>query len=610
MFDRRFALLLLGAGAVGAYTLVGLLGSAEVEFTRAAPPAPPGVDLRSAVSIAHVVMPLDLGRVALRAEKALAERLAMGIDSADPACTRRPNAAECSGVRLDGGVAMAGGAEASVTNGVVQVKLPLRMDVVQAGERAAAEAPLVYAFKVQRGGGGFEITRVDAGGPANEALKQSRALRAVEAKVRPVVLSIEDELRSALMALPVAAATDQAWQALAKPIELGAGTWLKASPEVAGIGELASIAGMPAFRVPIAARFTIDNRAPEAAPARRQVIQGQINTIGGTTIRVATPIGLEPLQGAIDNAFVKAGTFETRPDRFGPPVKVEVKRTRLYPSARLVAVELDLSASRFEGQVYYGKAHLVGRPTLDVERRVVALADINFPPAPPRDGANAGRAASAPRLASDPFAGRLASVFRIDVAREVDEIVPRTNGLLQRRLDDQLQLSAKFERAVPVSFEVARDGGWLVSDLTGSLVLTFTGGQAVALQAAVPAAKPEAAHAARKLATPELAAAAVVGAATAAATAAVAAAPAARPAGGGLAAAAAAPLAPSAAQTPVTASPAAPLASDAAARSPMAAQRAGLKRVPATKVQVQKKSVSGQVLVGGRRDWVPFATNN
>ncbi len=618
VLDRRLGMLLIGCGAAGGYALFGLLAPKEIEFTRPGAAALPGLDLRPAVSTAHVTLPVDLPKVARRAEAALTQRLAMGLDVADAACVKRPQAAECANARLDGNVSLAGRAETTASGGAVRVRLPLKVDTVQGADKSSFEMAVSFAFKVQAGGGlPVEVTRVDEPSVDGSAVSNVRAARLIETRLRPVALSIQDELRAVLGGLPVAAATEAGWKALSQSIDLGGGSWLKAVPEVAGLGDLAAADEGWALRIPIAARLSIETGERGGASAKRGVVHGQVNTAGGAVIRVATPIALAALQPALDGAFVKAGSLETRPDRFGPPVKVDVRKARIYPSLRQVGVELDIAASRFEGQTYLGKAHLLGRPVLDVENRVVSLADISLAPVPQRDASSPKFAASAPRLANDPFSAKLAAVFRIDVARDVEEALPRTNGMLQRRLDDKLSIAARLTGAAPISFELAKDGGWLLTDLTGTFSLNYEGqgaASAVAVAPERPAAAPVATGT-RKVATPEIAAAAVTTAAAVTATQAM------KAASGGAGPALVTPGFGAPAFGASSQGAAAVAASATSANSPPDASTPGAvppkttgAKLATRRVLVPKTSTksgaSRQASVNGKANWVPFVTNN
>lgn len=610
MLDRRLGFLLIAAVMGGGYVLYGMMTPPQVEFTRAPTVAPSGLQLRPPVSTIHVAIPVDLSRVARRTELALEQRLAMGLDAADPLCARRPPSPECQASRLDASVSSAGRADVQPTPRGATVSLPLKVSFAQGAERVGIDWVVRFPFAIQAGAGQpIEVRRLDDTPADPENPAHTRILRLVEARLRPLSLTAQDELRATLASLPLEAATEKAWEALSNPIDLG-GTWLRAQPEVAGQASLAKVDGTTYLRTPIATRLSLEASDEGTKSARRPLTHGQVNTTEGAIIRAAGSVSLTALQPAIDAAFVKSSPFETRPDRFGPPVSVEVKRSRIYPAPRAIAVELDIAASRFEGQRFHGKAHILGRPVLDADSRVVSLTDVSLAPVPLRDAGNAKTVAGAPRLASDPFIGKLAAAVRIDVASDLDNLLAQSRALLQRRIDDRLSVKATIHRAIPVSFEISAEGGWTVADLQGTLLLIHDVPAAVVAEAPSPP-RPQSLPSSttdtpRKPAPPELSAAAVVSAtaATAAATAAASSAAAQPPRAANSSAA----LVPTATSLSEPHSAPIPPPAAAAASSAAASAAAKTKSVPRRPAQ---RTATGKATAGGpatsqKREWIPF----
>ena len=52
---------------------------------------------------------------------------------------------------------------------------------------------------------------------------------------------------------------------------------------------------------------------------------------------------------------------------------------------------------------------------------------------------------------------------------------PRAGHMLNQRLGEDLALEAHLTQAVPVSLELARDGAWLMVDLTGDVAFVYDG---------------------------------------------------------------------------------------------------------------------------------------
>ena len=619
MIGPRSGILLLGVGALAVYGSQGLWSRSVVAFTRTAPAAPASIDLRSSASTIHVMLPVDLSRVARRVEAALDQRFAFGlaVDAGDPACARRLPIGDCTPLKLDGAVRQSGRVEAAIRGHVVRISIPLTIDAPIAAtmtarqpaptstqaERTPAAVTIGFSFSVRHTAGtGFRVVRIDESATDSASLQSAgpgaRIARQLETRLRQVALAAQEELQQTLAALPVAAATQRAWTALSQPIPVGTGSGmsLNAMPEVVGAGELAAIAGNTVFRIPFVARIALGPTGPAAtAPAatapRKSAIHGVVQPGTNALVRMAVPIRLDGLQQAADAAFLKAGAMETKPDRFGPPVKVTVQRTRVYPSARQIAIELDLTATRYEGQTFQGKAHLVGRPVLDREQATVTLADLTFPPAPPRDAGGPKAPANAPRLATEPFAGMLTAIARIDVSRDAADAVPRAMNLLHQRIGDRLTLSANITAAKPAAVEMSRDGAWLMTDLSGELYLTYDGPQEIAAGVAFaePAARPGLQPGpVSRAATPDTAAAAVVSASATSATLA------ARSAMG-------APVSAAQESTREAVKP-------ASARTKPAARHAEARHAEAGAARKGTQARQPPAALA-RRDWVPFASN-
>ena len=488
MLDRRLLLLGLPVGALAVYLVPGLISSSAVEFTRAAPPAPAAIELRTAVSTVFVELPIDLGRVAARFDEAVAQRLAAPPEPAatDPQCARRPAPAECTAARSEGRITKAGRTSATVDTVGVRLMVPVTLEEsADTAGRQGEPASLSFAFAVRHADAtGFEILRHDDAAQPSAGLSpaQLRMLRQWEGRLRPVATIAHDELRRVLGELPVSQATTETWTALSEPIELGkgSGTFLRAVPELVGNGRLVATDGQPRFRIPVAARLSIEDGMSAARPTKRPPIHGQILTNSGAGIRLAMPLQLAGLQQAFATSLVRGGALDMQAERFGPPVKAVVHKVRAYPSVRQIAFELDVAATRFEGQTYRGKAHLVARPQLDATARTVTLADIALTQAPARDAKSSNAQLNAPRLSSEPLAAKLIELGGFDVSRDLTESLPRINGQLHQPIATNLSLSARLERAEPVAVETSQAGAFLVSELHGTLTFTYSPASTVA----------------------------------------------------------------------------------------------------------------------------------
>lgn len=477
MITRRNGIAVLGAGALTFYAAQWGFSRPEFEFSRAAPSAPPTVDLRAGISTAVLALPIDLTRVGRRAEDALSQRLVQ-LAEATP--------------KSDAGIiSRAGAIEVQAQGSIVRLRLPLKIETQTANARAAgaesitnksvSELSISFPFTAAYNpSAGFEIAQwEDASTEASQstAAAAQRLAKQLEARLKPVAIAAQDELRQVLSTLPVKTATARAWAALSQPVELGQGSglWLKGGPEHVGSGAFVMENGKTVYNIGIATRLAIgDGERGGAGPVKRQVAYGQVVHSEGSRIRMALPVGLDQLQKATDAAFV-GGTFETKADRFSSPVKVAVQKTRLYPAARLIGVEFGITATALDGQTFQGKVHLAGRPMLNSANATVTLADVTFPAIASKDATSTKSSTSAPRIGAEPFAGKFATVAVLDVSGALADAAPRAANVLHQRIDDRLSLSARMSDVVPVSVETSRDGVWLLVDIAGLLTLNYDG---------------------------------------------------------------------------------------------------------------------------------------
>lgn len=126
-----------------------------------------------------------------------------------------------------------------------------------------------------------------------------------------------------------------------------------------------------------------------------------------------------------------------------------------------------------QGSTYSGVLNLAGRPVLDTTAGLVTLADVTFPAVSSKD-AN-GQRPDVPRLGTEPFAERFATVAKLDIASALAEALPRAKQMLNQQVGQDLQMRAELTQAVPVSLELSRDGAWLMVDLTGDVSVAYTG---------------------------------------------------------------------------------------------------------------------------------------
>ena len=491
MQKRYLVLAAIGGSAVWATAGQISPAKAPVEFTKAALPPPASVDLRAAPSSSHIVMPVELGALAQRAEQALPENLALVRDwLPDAACGKRVTNYDCVNAKLEGTITRSGHVALQIAPAMIKLNVPVKYALSATGngwasyltERKVGETSVEIAFAISvNPAGGLDVTRRDVA-PADEApiglLKANvRLSKLLESQLRPIARTAEDDLRRALAVLPVKTAVAHAWDALAQPLELGQGSglWLKGAPDFYTAGAFVSVDGKLTYQIPIATHMAIVEADKGQSNNAKRVanLSQDVAPVGPSRVRVAVPVDLEAMRQQAEAAFGNGQVFESRADRFSEPVKVKVRSTRVYPALRQIGLELEVEVTTSKGATFSGKLNLAGRPVLDAAAGTVTLADVSFPPVSAKDAG--GQMPGVPRLGTEPFATKFASVAKLDVARALAEVLPRAKQMLNQQVGSDLALQSRLTDAVPVALELARDGAWLMVDLTGDVAFVYNG---------------------------------------------------------------------------------------------------------------------------------------
>lgn len=496
MQKRYLAIGALGCSAV--WATAGQMGSSTsgLDFTKPALPAPVAIDLRAPLSASYVVLPVEIGPLAKRAEQGLPEKLAVVRDVlSDAACGKRTTSVDCTDARLEGTLTRTGPVEMKVGASAIKLSFPVKYDLTATGigwashlsEHKTGETTVAVSFSVSvNSAGGLDVANRDEPGtveaPVSLLKGNVKVGRLIEAKVKPVAKRAEEDLRRAVGALPVKSAVHRAWAALSQSLELGQGSglWLKGGPEHITTGNFVSEGGKLSFRVGIASRMAIAEaeRTQLGGGTKRSLVASQDSPPPGPArVRMAMPVDLEAMRQVAETVFPRSEVFESRADRFSEPVKVKVRGTRVYPALRQIGLELDVEVTTHKGVKHSGKLHLAGRPVLDAAAGTVTLADITFPPVSGKDagGQVSGLAPGIPRLGTEPFASRFAAAAKLDISRPMAEALPRAMHVLNQRIGEDMALEARLKQVVPVSLELARDGAWLMVDLVGDVAFVHDG---------------------------------------------------------------------------------------------------------------------------------------
>ncbi len=496
MLSWKTGLAVVAAGSAFSYYALGDWSGPPVALTAVPAPAHQALDIRPERSSLFLTVPANLSGVGARSQAALPSRLPP-IKSwlPDAACAKRTRWMECNTARLEGQIELDGPLKVEISGHTARMGIPLSYDLSATGigwarglsQRKKGSTTLWRSFEVRYDAGtGFTVApgRVEHDPAATISILKAKVdtEALVAAHLQPAVDEMQRELTSLLAALPIKSAVAKAWSKLAAPLELeaGSGRWLKTVPEFVSPTGFVTADGRTSYRLAIVGRVSIVEKVAGEVPSssarsrNSEPLYGVHDQAPATSrIRLAVPVGLATMQQAAVAAFRKAGTIESRADRFSRPVKAKVESVRVYPAARQIAAELQLSVTDLTGSTLRGTAHLVGRPAIDLSAGTVTLTDVTFPLSLSRERNDRRSRTGAPRLGPEPFASILASVARLDISRAASEALPRARYLLDQGIGEGLRITADLSQARAVSFELAEDGGWLLVDVEGEIAIGY-----------------------------------------------------------------------------------------------------------------------------------------
>jgi hypothetical protein len=462
-----------------------------LEFSKPALAPAAHLELRPNLSSVFVSLPVAIEPLTKRIDAALPEQLVTVREFLpDAACGIRGSAGhDCNTAKLEGTITRNGPVELKVEPAGLRFVVPVKYTLAATGvgwasamsERKSGETTSSVSFSVTISpSSGLDVAVQDEGPAASAAVSLLKAnikiARLLEPTVRPAFKSAEADLRQALSALPIKPAVHRVWSLLASPVELGEGShmWLRSTPEYYSIGRFVGDQTQLSYQVAIATRLAVVEAKREAlTPGRQQPVSALDKPPAAAHVRLAMPIDLEAIRQAAEATFRKGQEFESRADRFSEPVRVKIRNTRIYPALRQIGLELDVEATTHKGKPFVGKLNLVGRPVIDAASGTVTLADVTFPLVSNKIDTAVG-IHDAPRLGTEPFASLFAGAARLDIARPLADAMPRVAQLFSQRIGNDVTLQGRFSEAVPVSFELASDGAWLIVDVTGDITYAYT----------------------------------------------------------------------------------------------------------------------------------------
>jgi hypothetical protein len=451
-------------------------------------------DVKPSLTTVFLSVPVTLDRFLAEAERAIPQQI-MPIKEVveDAACDKRKGPwVECANAKFEGELTRDGQIGLKLVDGRLHVDVPLKFSVTARGLGWAAylNESKSGAFTV-----GLPIETTLAPGYTLDAriqgdlvwsektiqlLKGRIALKSVaDTRLKALVKPLTDVLRQSLAEQPVREAAERAWRGLHTPIELmrKPGLWLRGAPEKLASGGFAMERGEIVHRIAITTRLAAyhgEKPAPLFAkplPEPTRLAQTELRT----EIRLPVDVSLAETQRALEAAFPKGEKLETRVAA-GELTVVEVSAAQLFPARERMGIMLQLdvlSPKRLFGLT--GKAFLIGMPAFNASSGQLELTQIGFPSAPPKTpGTNtAAKQPDLVKLGEEPFAGRIARAVKIDVGREVRNLMPRINAMIEQRLEENLTLGGTFESYEIAAIDPGRDSLKVSLDLSGALTLRY-----------------------------------------------------------------------------------------------------------------------------------------
>ena len=465
-------------------------------------PAP--VEARpQAVTNVRLELPIDTTALMRRIEAAFPETPVAIVNWVpNAACDFRGRSRECESAKVEGTIQRDGPIGQRVSGGRLWLVIAYRYDFKARGLNHASHLTEAKA-------GTLEATiplevELAANHSLQMRLRDEIALSEREIVVLKGKLSLAQQLEPRLKKQAAAISTDlgqqgsapltralvqQAWRALHGPIRIATApdVYLRLEPTgLAGAGLVAAADGLQ-LRIAVSARTAL-YQGERPAPMLLRPLPEPSRAVPVEPTRITVPglVSLAPMQRALEAAFPKQQEIATRADPTAPVVKVRVEKLDLFASRDLLALELKLDV--LEPRPWYGlggSLYLVGKPVLADNGRSIGLQDVSFPELrrePARKGAGRSLPVTATppppartdtggvRLGLEPFAGRFASVGRLEIdPADMSAVLAKVNAQIGQALEGDLALAGAFDTIAIAAVEPARDHLKVSYDLTGSL---------------------------------------------------------------------------------------------------------------------------------------------
>jgi hypothetical protein len=465
-------------------------------FTKAPPRTAFKIEPKALLTGVFTGVPIDPQVALSAAEAALPARIARVNEVVvNAACGQRVKEIECANGKIEGEIVRNGPIELTAQEGRLLIKVPLTYTLTMRGQgwaraieetKTGAITATSQIDSVLQAGYVLELTAAETWGLSDRTTAFGKAqfdtTRYIQAKLQTVTVAFTSKLADEIAAAPILASGQKTWRALHQPFQIANSPelWIAGDPQRIGGAGFHQDGSRLFYQMAIGLRASLHDVRPPAPLSRangpKKLPEPSRATPDMLTTQLRLPflLAMPRLQSAAARAFPVKERLTSQADRFIEAVDVTTRQARVYPSQRQLVLELDLDVlapKAWAGRK--GHLHLLGRPVLDSARDIVLLDSITLPVVSSRGIKDTKDTAPPPQLqlGAEPFAGRLAAGFKVDIAQDVRNVVAQANAGLERQLDEGIAMSARFDGGQAVGVEPVDDGLSVIVQLSGRILL-------------------------------------------------------------------------------------------------------------------------------------------
>jgi hypothetical protein len=485
------------AAAVVTVVLAVTAGGCQesVQFTQSPPIGPPPPIGPAAPTTLFVGIPVELSGVARRVDALIPERIATVVEwVGNAACSRRGNSAAvaCTTARVDAVIGREGPVALAVRGERLLLHIPLAYALTSRGvgwagalaESTSGQVMATASFDVSLTPGLAPTVRLSdeivLSAPVLGVLDGQMAIsKHVVPRLRRLLAPSAEALGTALAAVLTRDRVEQAWRALHAPVTLDRELrqWLRAEPlHIAG-GGFATVEGEIIWRLAVSSRLQVfTGERPNPLLPRPLPEVSEVAPERQTRLPLPVLLSSAPLLSNLRAAFPPGEVIRAETSD-GVALGVAVRNLAVLPSRGQLSIEVQLEILEPEAWVgLQGAAHFVGLPVvrpeaglLQIDRIGLAGTNGRLPARGPGLG-TIGRS-QGPRIAPEPFVGRLAAAARMDLALVLRDALPHVNSLFERPHGSAFVMRGRFDEVRITAVAPVMSGFEVTFEFKGGLLL-------------------------------------------------------------------------------------------------------------------------------------------